>query len=368
MFSKKFISTLVQKCFDIGKGDRIYFAGNYYIRDLLDGILVEMFNRGAEVISTFWSDNELLVEILTTSPEVAASLWIPEPARGGAVKIHRMGRVMIDKIVTLFSSPFESSLKNVHGRLNVKKGVVEEKLKDFRLKGSDNLHKLVRKGAQIVLLDFPSRFRIENEGMDEKKVYSVYKKALLIDNNELKKFNNRIVSYFKGKKKVKITCPRGTDFGFELGKWKWGRETCSLKNENMVQLPGGEVYVPPITKTGNGRIVSLRGGTEHHVLFEDGVAKMMLAKKKSRFSSVSHHLVNGSESFCEFGIGTNWHAKPLPLGPIYEKAFGTVHIGIGDNSFFGGPIKSNVHGDFIIEKPTVVVDGESFMKNGRLKI
>ena len=49
---------------------------------------------------------------------------------------------------------------------------------------------------------------------------------------------------------------------------------------------------------------------------------------------------------------------------------GTIHIALGDNSSFGGKVKTPFHQDFVFFRPTVVLIGKDkssayLMKNGR---
>ena len=49
-----------------------------------------------------------------------------------------------------------------------------------------------------------------------------------------------------------------------------------------------------------------------------------------------------------------------------KKARGNVHIAIGDNIFYGGDIRSPVHMDMVIYQPTVIMDGQKVVDQGRL--
>ncbi len=71
------------------------------------------------------------------------------------------------------------------------------------------------------------------------------------------------------------------------------------------------------------------------------------------------------------GIGTNDHAIRLDNILESEKILGTIHIALGDNSSFGGKIKTPFHQDFVFLKPTVRLihkDGtkNTILRSGRL--
>ena len=79
----------------------------------------------------------------------------------------------------------------------------------------------------------------------------------------------------------------------------------------------------------------------------------MIEHAKARFGV-------GEVQICEFGIGTNVHARVIPTGPIFEKTYGSVHIGCGCNDTFGGKLGGDKHYDCIIQNPTITVDGKLF--------
>jgi leucyl aminopeptidase (aminopeptidase T) len=51
-----------------------------------------------------------------------------------------------------------------------------------------------------------------------------------------------------------------------------------------------------------------------------------------------------------------------------EGAYGTCHIGIGDNTSFDGTVKAASHIDLIMRKPTIKIDGKIIQKDGELTV
>ncbi len=71
----------------------------------------------------------------------------------------------------------------------------------------------------------------------------------------------------------------------------------------------------------------------------------------------------------ELGIGTNERAKNPHNILEAEKILGTVHVAFGDNSGFGGTIRTRFHLDHVLFKPTLIFsypDGTSeiLLKDG----
>jgi leucyl aminopeptidase (aminopeptidase T) len=73
-------------------------------------------------------------------------------------------------------------------------------------------------------------------------------------------------------------------------------------------------------------------------------------------------------NLAELGIGT--HDKAVITGSVLEdeKAIGTIHIAFGDNKSMGGTVRVASHLDGVVMKPTVAVDGELIMEEGKLLI
>jgi leucyl aminopeptidase (aminopeptidase T) len=49
-----------------------------------------------------------------------------------------------------------------------------------------------------------------------------------------------------------------------------------------------------------------------------------------------------------------------------EKALGTAHIAIDNNIHLGGTNKASIRVDFVLRNPTIKIDEELIMKNGKL--
>jgi aminopeptidase len=72
-------------------------------------------------------------------------------------------------------------------------------------------------------------------------------------------------------------------------------------------------------------------------------------------------------NIAELGIGTNRAARRPDNILESEKIFGTIHIALGDNSSFGGKVKTPFHQDFVFFKPTVTLIRKDGSKTNILK-
>jgi leucyl aminopeptidase (aminopeptidase T) len=366
--SNKDLQAIARRSLNVRRGERIYLSGNAYGLPLLDPLLRVLRRMGARVTPAIWSDEQLVHDLLRLPPAAVASRWMPRPLPDGLFEALGTGRMRLDKVVVLFASSLErvpSLLANDLGREGKR---FFERYQAFQLAAGANQHAAGERGVPYALVEFPSRFVSQWFGLPHETVEDDYRKALAADPREIRRLNRIAAAFFRGRDAVRVTCPRGTDFRFRLGRLAWRGEDTFGRFDHLVQLPGGEAYVPLDGRTGEGTVVSGPPGFEKRVIFRKGKAMTIRALQGRKWVRATHPLVNGREPFCEFGIGTNPSAPPLPTGPIYEKAYGTVHFGVGGNAFFGGPIRRPKHRDFIIENPRVEADGVLFAEGGEWAI
>jgi leucyl aminopeptidase (aminopeptidase T) len=67
----------------------------------------------------------------------------------------------------------------------------------------------------------------------------------------------------------------------------------------------------------------------------------------------------------ELGVGTNDAATITGKVLEDEKVYGTVHLAFGNNMHFGGVNDVQYHADGVITRPTLVVDGEVLIEDGK---
>jgi len=149
--------------------------------------------------------------------------------------------------------------------------------------------------------------------------------------------------------------------------------TGNLLKGSWGNLPSGEAFVLPGNARDGGRIlidgaISYMRPLNHPVLLEvlnNKICVIQAAGKNGlEFEKLLKKIKDGAEKsenpdnlkcLCEFGIGTNPNAGLTEILEI-EKIRGTIHIAIGDNSMFGGPIIAPNHIDMVVKRPIVTID------------
>lgn len=73
-----------------------------------------------------------------------------------------------------------------------------------------------------------------------------------------------------------------------------------------------------------------------------------------------------ADNVAEVGIGLNPACRRNGDFEEEKKARGLVHVALGDNLFYGGTVRCGVHMDMVLYRPTVWLDGEAVVEDGRV--
>ena len=179
---------------------------------------------------------------------------------------------------------------------------------------------------------------------------------------------------------IKIESQNGTSILLS----KKGRETkmdtgIITRPGQFSNLPAGEVYLAPLEGTTTGRLVlewaptrKLKSPVTLHI--DNGEVRKIEGREKY-IAYLEEKLSEQEENrnIAELGIGTNDKASRPDNILESEKILGTVHIALGDNSSFGGKVKTSFHQDFVLFGPTITLIYKKgvkrkLMENGELLI
>lgn len=179
----------------------------------------------------------------------------------------------------------------------------------------------------------------------------------------------------------------GEEFVLSLGMEAWDNEpyisSGVIDPGSWGNVPPGEAFCCPRPEQVSGRIcingsvpgIRLTSNEEVILTFENGKVNLpsplpdtpayaFLARecRKHSGSTDDNHV-----QFAELGIGLNPAIESLTGSPLFdEKAAGTVHIAIGDNSVFGHNIRASFHHDMVTCRPTLTLDGRTILDRGRI--
>jgi len=188
----------------------------------------------------------------------------------------------------------------------------------------------------------------------------------------------RVARAVRGAEEIEISTPNGTAISFSVKGRKAGIDTGLLNTPGAFgNLPAGEVYLAPVEGTASGQLVlewspvrELRYPVT--LIVKKGLVEEVLGKEEFALQlekKLSERVEN--RNIAEFGIGTNNMAKRPDNILESEKILGTIHIALGDNSSFGGIVRSPFHQDFVFFQPTVFMTDShkkrtALMKQGKI--
>ena len=121
--------------------------------------------------------------------------------------------------------------------------------------------------------------------------------------------------------------------------------------DGPVGLPGSPWPSPPLE-------LEIRGGVVQNVTGDEKVA--------SELAAIFDAILD-ADNVAEIGIGINPRAA-LHEFQVWKKRRGTAHIGVGDGVYYGQDVTSRSHIDFVMNEPTVSVDGERILSGGELLV
>jgi leucyl aminopeptidase (aminopeptidase T) len=190
---------------------------------------------------------------------------------------------------------------------------------------------------------------------------------MLKRSSDIKKIVNRY-------EHIEIKSDNGTFITFSKKNRKAMADTGIItKPGSFSNLPAGEVYLAPLEGTAKGTLVLEWAPTRKlkspvKLTVEKGNVKKVegnekfVAYLKGKLSEKKEN-----RNIAELGIGTNDKATRPDNILESEKILGTIHIALGDNSSFGGKVRTSFHQDFVFFKPTLTLISKGGRRRDLLK-
>ncbi len=203
--------------------------------------------------------------------------------------------------------------------------------------------------------------------------------SLRADFEERSKITKRLKERLDIAEIIRITSKKGTDITIHtharIANYCPG--ICDAPGM-MGSPPNIETNIAPIEEESNGVLV-VDGSIPHKEL---GMIKksIKIVINNGKIAAIDTQVEQGRilqnlmdsysdekvKVLAEFGIGLNPNANLCGLMLEDEGCLGTVHFGFGSNHTIGGKNKVNFHLDFIIDAPTVFINGQKIIEDGTL--
>ncbi len=198
-----------------------------------------------------------------------------------------------------------------------------------------------------------------------------------IDLKELKVITDKVSSVLAAGRRFELKSDKGTQAAFECRGKAFSRCAAPPLPTGCALFPDGESITTLYEKTLEGRIVidvyqTGVGPLREPIVFE--VKKGKVVKMTGGIEAqllmelLEQHGDENSYYFGEFALGTNPKARFIGSAGEDKKVMGTVHLALGDDIGIGGELRSKLHLDGVIGRPTLVADGKTVIEDGKLLI
>jgi aminopeptidase len=207
----------------------------------------------------------------------------------------------------------------------------------------------------------------------------IFKHELMADYDEIAAITQKLYDRLQGHQHVQIRSALGTDLELSIGGRQVAVDPGVIRRPGFNNLPAGECYVAPVETSANGVLVidkSFPGiliKDPITLIFENGRVTdiqggkeaTMLKKQIEAGESKPHG--EGCRTIAELGIGTNPSARITGNVMTDEKVMGTIHVAIGHNAVapYNGQNRAPIHLDGVMGEPTLIIDGEMVIDQGR---
>ena len=205
---------------------------------------------------------------------------------------------------------------------------------------------------KMLQLRVPTEVMASREGLDPEDYRTRMEAAMDIDYNSLRQecVNLRATnSRFSG-----VTIKTGDNYSLEIS---FGDRSWDI-DAGDGDIPCGEINIAPIETQTNGEIFfekiylpdpeipGSKNNFENIVLsVKDGV---ITSSDNAELNVLIEKLGPENVTVCELGFGMNPGVTSLcGCAVLDEKIIGTFHLGIGDNTMFGGNNEADFHNDLI---------------------
>ena len=181
-----------------------------------------------------------------------------------------------------------------------------------------------------------------------------------VDWDKLDRESKELSVLITGADELMIRSPNGTELFMDIQGKDGLIDTGILREPGAFSnLPAGEVYLAPAEGKTQGKLV-IEWGLTHKLkspltlLIEDGLVENI--EGDDEYADVLNKRFEKdplSRNIAELGIGTNEKASRPDNILESEKIKGTIHVALGDNSSFGGSVRTSFHQDYVVFSPTM---------------
>jgi leucyl aminopeptidase (aminopeptidase T) len=199
--------------------------------------------------------------------------------------------------------------------------------------------------------------------------------GITADYKEVKRISDMLVGVIDQGKWVHITTKEGTDIKFSIeGRRGFSLSGYAINPGEFSGLPDGEAACAPLEGTAEGVIVNPYLMEDIGVVkdpisieFQKGlITKVEGGREAQELLKILEKAGEPGRNVAEFAFGTNSACRITGRSREDKKKLGTAHIAIGDSKSLGGTVDCYMHIDIMFLEPTITVDGNLIVKDGKV--
>jgi leucyl aminopeptidase (aminopeptidase T) len=199
-------------------------------------------------------------------------------------------------------------------------------------------------------------------------------RVMTADMEALRRRSAAVTAALDAGSRARITCANGSDLTLTLADRRARPDDGDLREPGAFgNLPCGEGFIAPIETEGDGTLVvdgTIAGIEKPEDLVELELERGNLVSATGTAGAELLEVLRGAgpggTGVAELGIGTN--EKAILTGNLIEdeKILGSCHVAFGASAGIGGVVQVPVHIDCVVMEPTVEIDGEAILREGKL--
>lgn len=260
--------------------------------------------------------------------------------------------------------------------------VSEDRLRAAQASAEAVQKHIFERGVRWLYVPFPTPASRAGLPITFPNLWSMFWRAVDVDYEALQREASALAALLEDGTEIRLVSDNGTDLTMRLD----GRpvlvddgvmsEADMEQGDTAINLPAGEVFVAPVETSINGRLVvdfAFRNGQAMRGLeLTVGQGRVNVEGAQPGACTMREVLAVGRgapDVIGELGIGLNPGVDRFcGYGPTDEKRRGTVHLGLGENRYFGGANAADLHWDLFVERPTLLIDGRAVIETGTVRL
>jgi len=340
------------------EGESLLVKGGIHAQDYIEEIAMTAMKQGVDTM------------VSTGSDEIVKRIYDEVPIRY-LKKTPKISMKMVEAVDNYITLDERVDDPRIYEK------IPHEKMAAARFGSEPLSRKMDRLGIKTCVLGYPTKKLASSLGVSYSLLRKIIFGGTLVDARGLMKKSAFLTKNLKNADLVHITDEFGTNLTLKIKGRPMLVDDSYISDEDFKRrdrhnnIPGGEVFMPPIETYGHGTLISPKRTDVFSnkmienikLVFEKGKLNLNKTTAEKNEKALKATIKNcmkidrkrkniiRTANVAELGIGLNPVINEI-IGFLLtdEKIGGTVHVAIGKNNHFNGKSDSCLHWDFITNK------------------